>query len=382
MAVRQALISNNPVTLLDWLHRTTTKAMLAMLAVGEGPVTHLVLDQIEPPGPARHLRQVLVAHSVLPDYDRHLNHLERWFDDKLREVDDVNERRALRGYLTWTHLRRLRKATTPTTPHAAASIRGEIKSAIKLLSWLRARGRTLHTCTQADIDHWCMQGGRMPYRARLFLTWCTQRGHTGVVRIPVAPSSQSRTVFDRDDTRWQLARRLLHDDTMAVADRVAGLLVLLYGQNTSNIAGLRTDDITCHDERVSLALGRCPIELPTPLDNLVLDLAATRKGKASLGHTDNHIWLFPGGLPAQAIHPTALAKRLQAIGVSVRTARNTSLMNNAAAMPTKLLSDLLGLSITGATRWSALASPSADTYAADLIRRKQRAPQQECASAS
>lgn len=370
MAVRQALISNNPVTLLDWLHRSTTKAMLAMLAAGEGPVTHRTLDQLEPTGPARYLREVLTAHSVLPDYDRHLRHLERWFDDKLGEINDPSERRALRGYLTWTHLRRLRKATSPTTPHAAASIRSEIKSAIKLLDWLRTRDRILQTCTQTDIDQWCMQGGRMPYRARLFLTWCAQRGHTGAVRIPVAPSSEARRVFDSDETRWRLARRLLHDDTIAVADRVAGLLVLLYGQNASKIARLRTENVTCHNERVSLMLGKFPIELPTPLDNLVRDLVVTRRGKAALGHTDNQNWLFPGGLPAQPMHPTALAKRLQAIGITVRAARNTALMDNAAAMPTKLLSDLLGLSTTGATRWSTLASPSADTYAAELIHRQ------------
>ncbi|NKS84118.1 hypothetical protein GS530_24425 [Rhodococcus hoagii] len=374
MMVRHALATSNPATLLDWLHRSTTKPMLAMLAAGEGPVTHRTLDQLVPAGPARYLRQVLVARKALPEYDRHLNDLERWFDDKLREVDDPGERRALRGYLTWSHLRRLRKATTPTTPHAAASIRGEIKSAIKLLGWLRARGRTLHTCTQSDIDHWCMQGGRMPYRARLFLAWCTQRGHTGAVQIPVASGIEARTGFDCVDTRWQLARRLLHDDTIAVADRVAGLLVLLYGQNASKIARLRTDDVACSDEHVSLLLGRCPIELPTPLDKLVLDLAATRRGKASLGHTDNHNWLFPGGLPAQAIHPAALARRLAALGVSVRTARNTALMDNASSMPTKLLSDLLGLSTTGATRWSALASPSTDTYAADLVRRRTPDP--------
>ena len=101
MTVRQALASSNPATLLDWLHRSTIRTMLAMLATGEGPVTHQTLDKLEPTGPARYLRQVLVANSVLPDYDRHLSDLERWFDDKLGEVDDPGERRALRGYLTW-----------------------------------------------------------------------------------------------------------------------------------------------------------------------------------------------------------------------------------------------------------------------------------------
>jgi len=46
-------------------------------------------------------------------------------------------------------------------------------------------------------------------------------------------------------------------------------------------------------------------------------------------------------------------------------------MDNAAAMPAKVLSDLLGLSITGATRWSALAIAGGDAYAADVVRRRK-----------
>lgn len=49
--------------------------------------------------------------------------------------------------------------------------------------------------------------------------------------------------------------------------------------------------------------------------------------------------------------------------------RNSALLGNAAVMPAKALSDLLGLSITGAERWIKLAHPSGDGYASDVIRR-------------
>ncbi|WP_280302276.1 hypothetical protein [Nocardia abscessus] len=366
-AARAALSNNNPVTLMNWLQHATTVAMLDRLAAAHGPVTHEVLDGLVPVGPARHLRQVLIAHQLLPDHDRQLSHLQLWFDAKLTEVADADEARALRGYLTWTHLRRLRNAGRPTTPHAVASIRTEVKSAIKLLDWLHARERNLASCTQADIDEWCMSTVRMPYRARRFLAWCAQRGHTGDVVIPVAPDTRSRTVFDNGDTRWQITRTLLHDDTIATTDRVAGLLTLLYGQTLSRIVRLTTDDVTHNEHGVLLRLGRRPLVLPTPLDELILELVHTRRGKAALGHTDNHRWLIPGGLPAQHMHPTALGKRLREIGVPARIARNTALMDNAAVMPTKVLSDLLGLSVTGAVRWSALAGTQGNAYAAEIV---------------
>ncbi|WP_327151334.1 hypothetical protein [Nocardia sp. NBC_01329] len=132
---------------------------------------------------------------------------------------------------------------------------------------------------------------------------------------------------------------------------------------------MTVDDVTHDDHAVLLRLGRLPVALPAPLDELVLELVDSRRGKAALGHTDEHRWLFPGGLPAQHLHPTPLGNRLRAIGVPSRIGRNSALMDNAAVMPTKVLSDLLGLSVTGAVRWTALAGVQGDAYAAEIISR-------------
>jgi hypothetical protein len=37
-----------------------------------------------------------------------------------------------------------------------------------------------------------------------------------------------------DQRRWDIARRLLHDDTLKPDDRLAGLLVLLYAPDTGS----------------------------------------------------------------------------------------------------------------------------------------------------
>ena len=46
-----------------------------------------------------------------------------------------------------------------------------------------------------------------------------------------------------DDERWATARSLLHDEDIDLADRVAGLLVLLYGQQLSRITALTRDRV-------------------------------------------------------------------------------------------------------------------------------------------
>lgn len=104
-----------------------------------------------------------------------------------------------------------------------------MRSAAKLMAWLWSRGVTIFECSQADIDQWCVQGHSMPRRARGFVTWCANRRHIPNVRIPVREISPGRELFDDDNQRWSLVKALLHNETLATVDRVAGLLVLLYG---------------------------------------------------------------------------------------------------------------------------------------------------------
>lgn len=67
-----------------------------------------------------------------------------------------------------------------------------------------------------------------------------------------------------DDHRWAVARNLLQSDTVAVVDRVAGLLVLLYGQSTSRIVRLTVHDVIDTSVLVQLRLGAEPVALPSP----------------------------------------------------------------------------------------------------------------------
>jgi hypothetical protein len=78
--------------------------------------------------------------------------------------------------------------------------------------------------------------------------------------------------------------------------------------------------------------------------------------------------LFPGTRPGSHLYAgrltTALNKQL---GIFVRPARGAALSTLAADLPAPVLAGLLGLSITTATRWGALAARDNAEYVAARI---------------
>jgi hypothetical protein len=150
---------------------------------------------------------------------------------------------------------------------------------------------------------------------------------------------------------------------------VAGLLVLLYGQPLARIARLTRDQVTDSPDSVTLLLGTMPAEIPSPLDGLVRQLLARRHGRAAVGRTSDHPWLFPGGAPAHPISTAQLKTRLAAVGIHGRSGRNTALMDLAVKLPPVALARLLGIHINTAGTWAERAGGSHAAYAAQVSRR-------------
>src|SRR5689334_5065633 len=139
------------------------------------------------------------------------------------------------------------------------------------------------------------------------------------------PSDKPRRSLT-DDERWRLAHRFLHDDTIDTVDRVVGLLVLLYGQPLTKISRLTTSHVIQAGQRVRLALGTHPVDVPPPLDRLLLALAEDREGPPGLGRADQP-WLLPGDFPGRPRGTAHLRSRLTAYGLPSRRGRNSALMD-------------------------------------------------------
>jgi hypothetical protein len=183
---------------------------------------------------------------------------------------------------------------------------------------------------------------------------------------PVRPLDRNR--------RWADARRLLREEAYPAADRVAGLLILLYAQKLSVITALTAGHVLHEDGRILLRLDSRPVVLPAPLDDLVAGLAASRRPPGSSLLSVPSPWLFPGCKPGSAPTEDALAQRLHALGISPRQGRATALFTLAADVPAAILAKTLGIHVQAAIQWQKISAGDWAAYAADVSCRSQPQP--------
>lgn len=366
-----ALLRTQPRALLRWIRPASARhAILTTLAEGSGPITHDTLDTFQPTVTTRHLRAALVAGGALPARDEQLAQLEAWLPKILVRVEAPDERQILRTYITWGPLRRLRQrsATKAVTYGQIVGVRHESKTAVRFIDWLHQQGSTLAGCTQDHLDAWLDEGAHHRTLIRSFLLWTSRRGHTGPLEAPAYTTDFGQDVIAQDH-RWNLVRRLIHDDTLDTVDRAAGLLLLLFAQPTGRITQLTTHQVTDRDSAVTLQLGSEPVILPPPLDEFIRQLVRRRQGRAVTAPLDDAPWLFPGAYPGQPLTPYSLAARLKALGIRCRVARRSALIEIASELPAYVISRLLGFHQTTADQWQRDNQGYGAAYAAELTHR-------------
>lgn len=374
--VRSTLAATDPPRAgLKWLARSSAAAVLADLGAGTRPLSHQALDELLPDKAVDHLRSILVAAGCLPARDERLARLERWIAQTVATVQAPDDQRRLRAFAGWHLLGRLRRRLGDghATGEQIARVRASLRAAVGFLTWLRSGGCTLAACRQADLDRWLASGSRTRYNARDFLCWAVARRLAVDLEFPPRPKARPTRPIDGDQ-RWTAARRLLIDTDLDPADRVAGLLVLCYAQPATTISRLTLDRITHDPGGVHLLLGSSPALLPNPLADLVLELAAARKGHATVGSPPTSPWLFPGGTPGRPIGADRLTIRLGRLGIPTRPGRAAALLDLATQLPVGVLARLLGISPGAANSWRTSAGGTWSGYAADLTRRGQPSP--------
>jgi hypothetical protein len=256
-----------------------------------------------------------------------------------------------------------------TTYAQTARVKRQVRAAIALLDALAVRGVTLASCDQGQLDAWLASDGATLQRdVGHFVRWAAAEKLTRLELGAVRWSGPAGPIDG--DRRWDQARRLLSDDALDTADRVAGLLVLLYAQRAAAVSRLTIDHVERRKEGVGLRLGARPVVLPEPLAGLVLDLVATRRGHAALGDQGTSVWLFPGGQPGRPISASRLTERLRQIGIHAGQARSSALFQLATELPAALLARMLGIHIKVAVEWQRASSGDWARYAAEYSRQE------------
>jgi hypothetical protein len=373
-ALHQALTTTSrPGTVTAWLDRSTAPAILRDLRTGNHPLTHQTLDELPAGKPLEHLRAVLVAVGTLPVRDEQMLRLERWATRVTARRADPEERELLHRYALWHVLHRLRRrlAAGQATHEQTVAAQRNIRAASALLDWLATQHLTLATAGQGDLETWLTTAQPTHRRdAGNFVRWARKQNLTRLDYAAVRWDGPT-AVIDAE-TRWTLARRLLHDDVLKPEDRVAGLLVLLYAQTAATISRLTLDQIQTSDTHVRLRLGREPVLLPEPLAGLVRQLINTRHGHAAIARPDTSPWLFPGGRPGHPISAFRMAERLRQIGIHATQSRSAALFQLSTELPAAVLARMLGIHITVAAAWQRASAGDWTTYAADVSRRTSR----------
>ena len=163
---------------------------------------------------------------------------------------------------------------------------------IDFLSWLAQRGRRIGECTQHDVDAYFGAGPSTRLHACSFLYWAKNARKVRGFEIP-SGTTQSHATFGNNE-RLQGLRRLLLDDDLDLPWRIAGALVLLFGQPAECIAALTIGQVKIDsDERVLLSPAGDWIVVPDPLATLLRTYLNCRRNMATAANPDS-AWLFPG----------------------------------------------------------------------------------------
>jgi hypothetical protein len=147
--------------------------------------------------------------------------------------------------------------------------------------------------------------------------------------------------------------------------------VLLYAQTATRIVRLTLGHVRASGTEVRLRLGREPVLLPEPLAGLVRQVAATRKGHATIGDPGASPWLFPGGRPGRALSAFRMAERLNQLGIHLGQSRSAALFQLATDLPAAVLAEMLDIHIAVAVAWQRASSGDWTAYAADVSKRHQ-----------
>jgi hypothetical protein len=289
---------------------------------------------------------------------------QRWATELIATLTQPHHRRLLTAYTTWRILRRLRRGAAqrprPRTYTADAHVR--LRAAVDFLTWLADQNLTLADCRQPMWTYGWTPGPRPATCA----TSSSGPPNTSTARHShVAPPPRNNGRATEPEQRWAQVTRLLHEQTIDLTDRVAGCLLLLYGQQLSRIAAMTTDQLTQHDGTVMIRFGRDEIDLPEKLGPAVLELIHAGRSYTGLG-SPNSRWLFPGLLPGKPITASRLGERLRKLGITALPGRRSSMIHLAGHLPAAVLADLLNLAPSTALRWMHQAGADWTRYAAAL----------------
>ncbi|MGV0585260.1 Fis family transcriptional regulator [Mycobacteroides chelonae] len=340
---------------LTWIRQKHVDEALQHIAA-HPELTHQVFDLLPKGRTTNYLRALLVEHDVLPARNERVIVFREWMDSALERVHTDEHRKLVSQYARWSLERHLRSKDAVSE----SSFMGAKQVAtvtIEFCNWLTTEyDITIGEADQSHLDLWLSTGPVTRLRLERFVRWAVKsrlvdqtlevpRHRRGTA--PRLPAEEQDAVIDT----------VVHQNTLTPRDRLAAILVIVFGQRVETIAAL-TWDQSAIDDIVTIKIADFPIELPPPLDKPVRQLAADPSNSQTAAHRDSP-WVFRGQKPGHHMGPMALRERLRPT-LAALDARLGTLNQLTQTTPIPILAETLGYS---PATLEAHAQASGATYA-------------------
>jgi len=364
-ALRARLLqAARPDRIVIWLYAPHARDLLQGLASGAVPLTHAGLDAVENRRSADHVRGLLVAVGLLPKRDDGLARFDRWVANHLAEhAGTADELKMLSLFAIW----QLRPELVKRARGEAVS-EGQLNGATQrirvagaLLAWLRARGRELPVCTQADVDAWFASPPSTRVHAVPFLRWAMATRRAPKLKLTRRQFGNAPVLNQAE--RLEILRRLLDPSTGSLEHRVAAMMLVLLGQPFTRTAALTLSDVVVEGEEVSVRLGAGFAPVPPPFAGMLTDLVG---GRPNLNTASNPTspFLFPGRSADKHLLPSTLRTAAIQMGIDITGARTGALRQLVLDCPPPVVAEALGYSYQAIDRHAQRAGSPWSSYAA------------------
>jgi hypothetical protein len=288
------LVDNTAEQTQEVLNGCQWVRLLGELVASGKPISHEVLDELDQSIHVRHLRHVLIRTRALGQPREGLECLEPWMKSLFAGLSP-RKASVLRRCASWSLLPRAwrRAARVQLIASTLKYVRTRILAAQQFLRWLEGNQIALADATQHAVDSWLALGASTRLRLRDFLRWAHTRALAADLEVGwLGSQGLPEQILDSDE-RWAMLRRCVRDDNLSLRLRVAGALVLLYGEIPSRMVELTADSVTIAGSDTDLALHDQPV--PPPLAALLVRLVALNSQHiTTTSSPDGPAWLFPG----------------------------------------------------------------------------------------
>ena len=343
---------------ITWLRNTDVRSILQELAQ-VGTIDQSVLARLPRSRSTTHIRALLAEHGIADARVDYRETFDAWSADKLIGLADPASQLVLRSYIRW-HL--AHKLDETCTAGRFLASKQSVTVTADFLNWLACQNVSIAEIEQTDIDRYLSEGTETRRLLSRFLPWATKTYRLPTIEI--TPHRRDTTREKTTNEQIEQLRILFAHPDLTPQDRLMAALILVFGQQTHKVVALQWGDITTIDGALAITLGKHPVMLEHPLDDLVGAVRNSCANRQTASNAKSN-WVFPGYLPGSHLSANHIRTRLKNLGFPSLSTRIGTWQTITQTSPPPVLADALGLHPQTAIRHAQRGSGQYGAYVAD-----------------